>query len=167
MQNKNIVITGFMASGKTVISNKLGELLKRDVLSIDSIIEENEGKEILDIFDERGESYFRNVEKEVIRKISQRSSIIVDCGGGVILEKENIDNLRQNGIIFFLSAPPTLVYSRIKGKKNRPLLNVKDPLEKIKELMKIRQPMYAHADYIIKVDKKTVEQVCEEIIAKL
>lgn len=167
MKNKNIIITGFMAAGKTLVSKKLGELLKRKVISIDSIIEEREGKEILDIFDECGESYFRKVEKEVVREISRGDSAVVDCGGGVVLERENIDNLRQNGVIFFLSAPPALVHARIKKGKKRPLLNVEDPLGKIKELMKIRQPMYAHADYIIKVDKKTIEQVCKEIIAKL
>lgn len=167
MKNKNIIITGFMAAGKTVVSKKLGELLKRKVISIDSIIEGREGKEISEIFDECGESYFRKVEKEVVREISRGDSAVVDCGGGVVLERENIDNLRQNGVIFFLSAPPALVHARIKKGKNRPLLNVEDPLGKIKELMKIRQPMYAHADYIIKVDKKTIEQVCKEIIAKL
>ena len=156
-----------MASGKTVVSNRLGELLKREVVSIDLIIEEKEGKEILEIFDEFGEAYFRKVEKEVIREISRRKNIIIDCGGGVVLDKENIDNLSQNGVIFFLSAPPALIYARIKGKKNRPALNVKDPLARIKELMRFRQPLYAHADYRIKVDKKTIQQVCEEIIAKL
>ncbi|MBI3617325.1 MAG: shikimate kinase [Candidatus Omnitrophica bacterium] len=156
-----------MASGKTVVSNRLGELLKREVVSIDSIIEKKERKEILEIFDEFGEAYFRKAEKEVIREVSQKENIIIDCGGGVVLDKENIDNLSQNGVIFLLSASPTLIYARIKGKKNRPVLNVKGPLERIKELMRFRQPLYAHADYKIKVDKKTVQQVCEEIMAKL
>jgi len=167
MTSKNIVITGFMASGKTVTSKRLGELLKRDVVSIDSLIEKREKKKILDIFIEHGEAYFRNLEKETIREVLQRDNIIVDCGGGVVIDSENINNLRRHGVIFFLSAPPALIHTRITKKKNRPLLNVEDPLRKIQELMKIRQPMYAHADYKIKVDKKTVDQVCAEIIAKL
>ena len=167
MKRKNIILTGFMASGKTVVSNRLGELLEREVFSIDSIIEKKEGKEIVDIFNESGEAYFRKAEKEVIREISKKEGIIVDCGGGVVLDKENIDYLSKNGIMFFLSAPPTLIHARIKGKENRPLLNVQDPLDAIKKLMALRQPLYACANYVIKVDGKTIDHVCEEIIAKL
>ena len=167
MKRKNIILTGFMASGKTVVSNRLGELLAREVFSIDSIIEEREGKEISDIFNESGEAYFRETEKEVIREISKKEGVIVDCGGGVVLDKENIDHLSKNGIMFFLSAPPYLIHARVKEKKNRPLLNVEDPLEAIKKLMAFRQPLYACANYVIKVDGKTIDEVCEEIIAKL
>lgn len=167
MKRRNIILTGFMASGKTVVSNRLGELLEREVFSTDSILAEREGKEISDIFNESGEAYFRKAEKEAIREISEKEGIIVDCGGGVVLDKENIDNLRKDGIIFFLSAPPALIYARVKGKKSRPLLNVADPLEAIKKLMGLRQPLYALANYVIKVDGKTIDEVCEEIMAKL
>ena len=167
MKRKNIILTGFMASGKTVVSNRLGELLGREVLSTDAIIEKREGKEIPDIFRETGETHFRNVEKEIIREISQKEGIVVDCGGGVVLDKENVDHLSRNGIIFFLSAPPDLIHARVKGKKNRPLLNVEDPLDAIKKLMAIRQPLYACANYVIKVDGKTIDEGCEEIITKL
>lgn len=167
MKKKNIILTGFMASGKTVVSNRLGDLLEREVFSTDSMIVEIEEKEISDIFNESGEAYFRKAEKEVIREISKKEGIIVDCGGGVVLDKENIDILRKNGIIFLLSASPDLIHARVKGNKKRPLLNEENPLETIKKLMHLRQPLYACANYVIQVDGKTTDEVCEEIITKL
>ncbi len=105
MNTKNIILVGFMGSGKSLTSNKLAGALGREVYSTDQLIEKREGRGITEIFRDSGESYFRKVEKEVVKDASKENGIILDCGGGVVLDPENITHLKKNGLIFYLSAP--------------------------------------------------------------
>ena len=164
MKNKNIVLTGFMGSGKSVVARSLSKALKKDLICTDVLIEEKEKMSIVEIFKKLGEPYFRKLEKDAIKALSSRKDLIIDCGGGVVLDHENVKNLKQNGIVFFLAASPETIYQRIQNQKNRPLLNVENPLLKIKELLKKRAPFYSQADYAVETDKKTVKQVTREII---
>jgi len=163
----NIILTGFMASGKTRISKILSQNLNRDVVSTDDLIEEREGRKISEIFADSGEPYFRKVEKEVVAEVSSLENVIVDCGGGVVIDPVNMKNLKSSGEVFFLSASPELILERIKLEGHRPLLKVDDPMAKIKELLEARRDFYARADYTIEVDGKSLEQTAEEIIGLL
>jgi shikimate kinase len=164
MKIKNIVLVGFMASGKTLISNKLAQLLQRDVVSTDNLIEKKDGRPITEIFQGSGETHFRALEKEAVREVSAKEGLILDCGGGVVLDPENISNLKKTGIIIYLSTSPEVIWERVKGKKHRPLLNVEDPKAKIRELLEARRPYYEQADHIVDTNGKSVEQVCSEIM---
>ena len=163
---KNIVLIGFMGSGKSLTSNKLAESLKRRVVSTDKLIEEREGRTIADIFRDSGEVYFRKVERGIVAEVSDQNGVIVDCGGGVVLDPENIKNLKKNGLVFYLSAPPQRIYDNIKGQKHRPLLDVEDPRAKIADLLKSRQPYYEQADVIVDADK-SIHQIAEDILKVL
>ncbi|MBN1869456.1 MAG: shikimate kinase [Candidatus Omnitrophica bacterium] len=161
--NRNIILIGFMGSGKTLTSNKLAKTLKRKVFSTDKLIEQKEGRAITEIFHVSGEAYFRKVEKEVVKEVSDKTGIILDCGGGVVLDPENMANLKKNGLVFYLSAPPKRIFDNIKGQRHRPLLNVENPQAKIAELLEARKPYYEKADIIIDADKP-IDQIAKDIL---
>ena len=161
--SKNIVLVGFMGSGKSLTSNKLAGALNWKIVSTDKLIEQRERRTITDIFRDSGEAYFRQVEKETVKQVSEQTGIIIDCGGGVVLDSENVENLKKNGRVFYLSAPPERIYNNIKSQKHRPLLNVEDPQAKIGELLQARKPYYEKADIVIDADK-SINQIAEDIL---
>ena len=159
----NIVLIGFMGAGKSLVSRHLSDRLKREVVATDDVIVEREGRPITDIFAQSGEPYFRAAEKQVVREVAARAGIVVDCGGGVVLDPENLALLKQNGIVFYLSATHEKIYQRIKDQTHRPLLNVPNPLARLEELLAKRQAFYEQADYMIDTNDNDWERVCEEI----
>ena len=160
---KNIVLVGFMGTGKTRIAKKVSESLGMKYISTDNMIEEKEKTSISDIFSEKGEGYFRKLEKEVIKDVSNMENIVIDAGGGVVIDPENVKNLKEKGIVICLWADPEVVLERTKKYTHRPLLNVSDPLEKIKELLEVRKPFYERADYHINTSKMSLEDVLGEV----
>jgi shikimate kinase len=160
---KNIVLVGFMGSGKSLTSNNLAGALDRKVFSTDKLIEQREGRTITEIFRDSGEVYFRKIEKEVVKEVSGQTGIIIDCGGGAVLDSENLADLKKNGLVIYLSAPPERIYNNIKSQKHRPLLNVEDPKSKIGELLEARKSYYEKADIIIDADKP-IGQIAEDIL---
>lgn len=168
MKERNIVLIGFMGSGKSSVSKRLGELLKRAVFSTDSIIEEREKRPIAEIFAKSGESHFRKCERELVKELYGKTGVIIDCGGGIILDKDNVKDLKKNGIFFYLSGTPEFLFDKVKHQKHRPLLQVEDPLAKIKAMLKERGPLYEAAkDYTIVSTDRTIEQMAKEVISKL
>jgi shikimate kinase len=165
--DKNIVLIGFMGSGKSMVARELGKRLKTQVVATDALIEAKEGQSIHEIFKSRGEGYFRNLEVEIVREVSLRRGIIVDCGGGVVLRKENLQLLKAGGIVFYLQAAPEVIYQRIKDEKHRPLLKVPDPLGCIKELYQQRLPLYNQADHIIDANDASIEGPVVEILKRI
>jgi len=162
--NRNIVLVGFMGAGKTLLSNQLAQRLSWPVLSTDDLIVEREQRPITDIFQKDGEEYFRRIEKEVVRQAARQQPVIIDCGGGVVLNPDNIDALKKTGVLFYLSATPSAIFERIKDQTHRPLLQVPDPLRRIEELLKERACFYALADHVVVTDRKSPQTVCQEIV---
>ncbi len=162
--SKNIILLGFMACGKTFTSRELARLLGRERVSTDEVIEQREGRTIADIFAQSGEPYFRQVECEIIKELSARDGLIIDCGGGVAVNPDNFAALQSNGISFYLVASPEAIERRTRGKTDRPLLNVSDPLSKIKELLAKRDPYYRKADFLIDSNEDNIGKVVDEIL---
>ena len=163
---KNIVLTGFMASGKSSVGKILAEKLNIKFIDTDILIEQKLNKKISDIFKENGEQYFRQQETKVVEEISNLTSCLISCGGGVVLNKHNIELLRKNGIVVNLCVSAQEVYRRISNNKDRPLLQ-NTSVEKIQELMNNRKPFYENCDICIKTDDISVEQVADLIISKI
>ena len=167
---KSLYIVGFMGTGKTAVSCELAKQTGRKRLDLDSMIEAKEGRKITQIFSESGEGYFRKVEKEVLEEASQQKELIVDCGGGIVLNKDNIDLMKKTGIMVCLTAEPDVILERTKKYKHRPLLNVTDPKKKIQELLDFRKRFYEQANYVIDTSeldiKQVVEKITEEVINK-
>ena len=160
---KNIVIVGFMGTGKTVIAKRLAEEMKRSYVSTDDLIEKKENRTIRAIFREEGEPYFRGVEKEVIKEVASRDNQVIDAGGGVVLDSENIDILKKTGIMVCLWAQPKTIYERTREYGHRPLLNVEDPEGKIKELLDCRRPFYEKADHHIDTTELNIDEIVSRI----
>ena len=165
--NKNIVLIGFMGSGKSMIARELGDRLKAPVVATDDLAQAKEGKSVHEIFKSKGEAYFRNLEAEIIKEVSLRRGVIIDCGGGVVLHKENLKLLKTNGIVFYLQATPEVIYQRIKNEGHRPLLKVPDPLGRIKELYQQRLPLYNQADHTIDANDASIEGPVVEILKRI
>jgi shikimate kinase len=159
----NIIITGFMGTGKSAVGRRLAKTLQMDYLDTDDLIEEREGSKICHIFEEKGESYFRKLEAAIVREVSHLDNYIISTGGGVILRDENIKALRRNGLIVCLTANSETILKRTIGTQDRPLLNEPDPGRKIEELLKMRQPYYGKADLSVQTSNLTIEEVTRRI----
>lgn len=160
---KNIVLTGFMGTGKTAVGRELSNLLGWKFIDIDDEIVKAQNSSISDIFNQHGESAFRDIETEMIRKTAKTNNIIISTGGGAILRQENIDLLRKNGIIICLTARPETILNRTSKSSKRPLLNVDDPLKRIEDLMASRKSFYEKTDFMIDTETRTPLQIAEEI----
>jgi len=165
----NIALIGFMGSGKTAVGQVLAKKLGWQLIEIDSIIERKTGKSIADIFQYDGEIYFRELEIEAIKNISTGSRQVIGCGGGLVLNTINIDRLRKTSIIINLFASPEIILKRTaRNHGSRPLLNVDQPAERIRELLKFRKPFYASAaDITINTSKMKIDTVANTIINRL
>lgn len=154
-----------MGTGKTVVARVLSEKLGMKYVSTDGLIEEKEKTSISDIFSKKGEDYFRKAEKDVIKDVSLMENVVVDAGGGVVIDPENVEHLKKKGIIVCLWASPEVILERTKKYTHRPLLNVDGPLKKIRELLTSRKSFYERADYHIHTSEMTLEEVMNEIIS--
>jgi shikimate kinase len=164
---KNIILTGFMGTGKTEVGKELSRLLNMKLIDVDTEIEKSKNMTINEIFKQFGESRFREIETEMIRKLSEDKNCIISTGGGAVLKQENMDALRENGIVINLMATPETILKRTSNSDDRPLLQVENPLDRIKELLNFRRPFYKKADLMIDTEGKTPLQIAEEIIEKV
>jgi shikimate kinase len=164
---KNIVLTGFMGTGKTKVGKELSRILNMKLIDVDTEIEKAEKMTIDEIFKRFGESRFREIETEMVKKLSGYKNSIISTGGGVVLRQENVDVLKKNGIIICLMAKPETILKRTCNNNDRPLLQVENPIEKIKELLNFRKPFYEKADIIIDTEDKTPLHIAEEIIERI
>lgn len=142
-------------------------LLNMELIDVDTEIEKSQQMTINEIFRQFGEPRFREIETEMIQKLSERKDVIISTGGGAVLKQKNMDALRKQGIIICLMALPQTILKRTSHNSNRPLLKVEDPFEKIKELLNFRKPFYEKADILIDTEDKTPLQIAEEIIDKI
>ena len=155
MIKNNIVLSGFMGSGKTTTGTKLAKLLKMEFVDLDRWIEQKENTTVAEIFAKKGEAYFRALETQAAKILGGEKGKVIACGGGTVLKEENVLALKQNGKIFYLSVDAESIKSRLKGDTTRPLL-AKDTESNIASLLKIREPIYrATADFIIDANGDT------------
>ncbi len=165
----NIALIGFMGTGKTAVGKVLAEKLGRKFVELDSLIEQKAGKSIPQIFQQDGEPTFRELEIEVTKEISTGKNLVIACGGGIVLNKINIDRLKSSSVIVCLTASPNIILKRtMSDGEDRPLLNVSDRASEIRGLLKFRKPFYERAaDIRINTSKLDIDSVAEQIIMKL
>jgi shikimate kinase len=164
---KNVVLTGFMGTGKTEVGRELAQLKGLKLIDVDTEIERLEKMSINDIFKDFGEEKFRAIETEMIEKVSREENVIISTGGGAVLKQQNMDTLKKTGIVICLMATPETILKRTGNSDERPLLKVEKPLEKINELLQFRRQYYEQADIIINTEEKSPLQIAEEIIEKI
>lgn len=161
---KNIILIGFMGSGKSSVSNHLSYLLKLNEIDTDKYIETQEKMSIPEIFSQKGEEYFRDLETKLLTDLQNKNSLIISCGGGMPLREENQKLLKTLGTVFLLTASPKTTFNRVKNNNNRPLLNNNMNLEYITKMIESRKDKYLKtADFVIDTDNKTISEICNEI----
>ena len=163
---KNVVLIGFMGSGKSTVGIRLSYRLRCIVEDTDKLIEKKEGMKIKEMFAQKGEPYFRAQETECLRRLlKQRERKIIATGGGLPMNRENHPLLKKLGCVVYLKISPEDVWNRLKKDTTRPLLQCEDPYGRICELLKERGPLYEEAaDMVIEVGTKNMEQVLNEIV---
>lgn len=165
-KKSNIMLIGFMGSGKSTLGIRLSYKLKLAVKDTDKIIEERENMPISEIFKTKGEGYFRNLETKLLQEISEKKGrCIYSLGGGTPMQLQNQGLICKCGTVFYLKASPETIYERLKGDTTRPLLMCDDPYGRIKELIEYRSPIYERcADHIINVDGREQSDILDEIL---
>jgi len=164
-----IALIGFMGTGKTVVGKRLAEKLGKEFIELDALIEKKAGKSIPEVFRRDGEIRFRELEIEATREVAAKKNVVIACGGGIVLNKINVDRLQQECVIVCLTASPAVILRRTSGDKDgRPLLAVADREKQIKELLKFRQPYYARsAKMTINTSRMSINAAADKIIADL
>jgi len=161
----NIVLVGFMGTGKSTVGRVIAQKLGFHFIDTDDVIEQTSKVKISDIFAEHGEVYFRDLESQAVKSVALMKNQVVATGGGVVLRSSNIDLLRTGGPIFCLNATPKAIWDRVRSSRSRPLLRGPDPLKKIETLLDKRAPYYALADHQIETTGVSVDRVANEIIS--
>lgn len=162
---KNIVLTGFMASGKTTVGREIAKKLNMIFYDTDKIIEEQEGKTISEIFEENGEKYFRELENKVAIALKNAENAVIATGGGFVINPQNIELMRQNGVIINLKTNPEIIADRmLSGRDTRPLMQTDSPDEVI-ERFNLRKIYYNNNDISIKLTKEmSIDECVESVI---
>lgn len=161
---RNVILTGFMGTGKTTVGRLLAPRLGFKFIDTDDIIIEQAGQSIAEIFAQETEAGFRRREREVIRELKGASGLVIATGGGAILAEDNLKYLKALGPVFCLRASERAVYRRLKGNRERPLLRGEHPLKQIKTLLQQRTPYYKKADKIFDTTGKSPQKVAAEIL---
>ena len=157
---------GYRGTGKSVISKKLSHKLRRKLYKIDDLISRSCGKSIPEIVEQDGWEFFRKKESDIVAEVSsQAKKSIIDCGGGVVLNDANIDNLKKDGVCIVLTANLETIIKRIKHDQNRPPLEVSVSFEEEqKKILKEREQKYhAAADYICNTSNRRPAETVQEI----
>ena len=165
----NVALVGFMGAGKTAVAKLLAEKLNKKLVELDSLIEHKAGKSIADIFQEDGEIAFRQLEIEATKEVAGNKNQVIACGGGIVLNKINIDRLKDEAVVVYLMASPEVIQERISIDEGiRPLLKESNKALTIRELLEFRQPFYERAaDIKIDTSELDIEATSKLIIARL
>lgn len=165
---KNIILVGLMGAGKSTIGRQLAKRRKAPFYDSDKIIEERTGVNIPTIFEIEGEDGFRDREQQVIADLVSLSGIVLATGGGSVLRAENRANLRAGGSVIYLRATAEQLYARILHDKGRPLMQTANPLQTLRDLLKVRERYYLEvADIVVPTGKQRASSIVRTITHKL
>jgi shikimate kinase len=162
---QNIVLTGFMGTGKSEVGKRLATRLERTFIDTDMVIERELGTSITQLFTEKGETYFRAHERRIIAQTCQQQDCVIATGGGAMVDLANAELLKKSGLVVCLTATPEVIYNRVRGNTNRPLLQGDEPLIKIRTLIAERAQAYARADVMVETSQRSLDDVVHAVLA--
>lgn len=165
MKIENIILVGFMGTGKTSVGKRLAKHLGWEFLDTDLAIEEISEMSVSEIFRRHGETRFRSEETVLVRRLQGQKKMVIATGGGTPLNSENWKVLTQMGMTIALYAPIDVILERIGNKNDRPLL--KAGRDEDERLLQVRQPIYNQAELIIDTTELTIDEVVDEILRKV
>lgn len=168
IKKSNLVLIGFMGTGKSTIAKTLKKKLGMEVVEMDQLIAQREGMSISKIFEIYGEEYFRDLETNLLIEMQSKSNAVISCGGGTPMRERNVVEMKKNGKVILLTAEPKTILKRVKDNHDRPLLENNKNISYIEEMLEKRRPKYeAAADIIVKTDEKSASAICQEIICRI
>ena len=168
-KNYNVILTGFMGTGKTTVGRLLAEKLEFEFVDTDVLIEDRAGKTVAEIFVEDGERTFRQMERDAARDLGEQVGQVIATGGRMMLDPENITSLAPTGSIFCLTASPDEILKRVMSDTagmERPLLKGDDPKGRIKELLAERQEKYGRFEQI-ETEALKPQEICDQIVERV
>ncbi|RKX32429.1 MAG: shikimate kinase [Verrucomicrobia bacterium] len=160
----NIVLFGFMGTGKSTVGRVLARKLGMDFVDMDTEIERRTAKTIPQIFAEDGEAHFRKLERDLVRELSRRKGTVIAAGGGVVLNPENVADFARNGLLVCLNASPETILQRVREESHRPLLEQGEKERRVREILEARRPYYGALPHQVETDNRTPDEIAEEII---
>ncbi|MBK8945237.1 MAG: shikimate kinase [Ignavibacteriae bacterium] len=169
---ERIYLTGFMTSGKSTLGRILANCIGWNFFDLDVEICVDEKKTVTEIFETKGENYFREIESEKLKSLSSNNNVVISLGGGTLINDENLNFIKKNGHLIYLRVAPDVIYTRIKKKTDRPLFkelviaeNPKEVfLKKINSMLNEREPYYSQADLIFDVDNSPIGQTVDRFV---
>ncbi|MEZ5404977.1 MAG: shikimate kinase [Verrucomicrobiia bacterium] len=162
---KNLALIGMMGSGKSTIGYRTAQELSLPFYDLDKEIEKKAHCTIAEIFQQEGETTFRELEYETLQELLQQKLCVIATGGGAFCEKRNRDLLKKSCITFYLSASAETLFERTRQTTHRPLLQTENPLATLKNLIKKRQADYEKADYSLNVENLTPTEIVQQLIS--
>ena len=163
MKKRNIVLVGFMGTGKSATGRALAGRTGMELVDMDSVIESRQRRAISDIFATDGEATFRMMERELVKELSARDGLIISTGGGVVLNPENISDFESSGLVVCLSATAETIFSRVEKDTTRPLLSG-DKKSQIAALLESRRPLYNAIRHQIDANRLNAEERADAIL---
>lgn len=161
---RNLVLTGFMGTGKSSVGRLVAAQLRFQFVDTDSLIEQRAAKCIAEIFEQDGEPAFRQWEQKVVQELSSGGRMVISTGGGLIVNPVNLAALREHALVVCLWASPETIYERTRFATHRPLLRDPDPLATIRMLMAAREPFYRQADVLVNTESRSAREVAQHIL---
>jgi len=161
---KNLILIGFMGTGKTAVGKRLAGILNMDFFDTDQEIEKVTGMSVTRLFYKHGEIRFRSEEALMIHKLTNKKNSIIATGGGIVLNSENINLLKNTGYLVCLTAKPEVIFERVKRRNNRPLLRKDDTYETIITLLQEREELYQCADFTVDTSDMDFEEIINKIL---
>ncbi len=152
-----------MGSGKTSVGRALAELLGFRFVDTDELIEGRAGRRIAEIFAQDGEPAFRRLESEAVSELAGTQGLVIATGGGLPTNQANLDSLKAHALVVCLWATPEKILERVRSQSHRPLLNVPDPLGRIRELLEARTPFYRQADVLVTTEGRPIREVAQQV----
>lgn len=165
---KNIVLIGFMGTGKTAVGTRLAQRMGREFVDTDKEIERITGMTIRDIFYKTGETRFRSEESLVVKRLADRTKLVIATGGGAVINQENLELLKKNGVLVCLEAEPEDILRRVSKKRNtRPLLKKNVNVNDIRQMLQEREEYYRQADIHVETSGLEPDEIVKRILQKL
>ncbi len=161
---QNLTLIGFMGSGKSSVGRLVAQLLHFTYLDTDQVVESRAHKSISDIFQQDGEPAFREWERMIVEELTHRKKTVIATGGGLPTNQLNLDSLKTHSLVVCLWASADTIYERVREHNHRPLLCDSSPLEKIRQLLSIREPYYRQADVLVNTERRSVREVAVQVI---
>jgi shikimate kinase len=161
---QNLALIGFMGTGKSLVGHLVASQLHFSFLDTDSAIEARAEKTISEIFEQEGEPVFREWERLMVGELALRSRTVIATGGGLATNDANLASLKTHALVVCLWASPETIWERVRGQTHRPFLRDPDPLAKIRQLLKIREPFYRQADVLVNTEMRSLKEVAQQVI---